>query len=167
MVAIAAVGFAIAWQAREQPAATALQRTSGEQAPAIRLPDLVDPQQEVQLSDADGLPVVLNFWASWCVPCRHEMPAFEAVYRRLGDQVAFIGINHQDRRDDALALLADTGVTYPVGHDPQGEVARDYGLFGMPTTVFISKSGEVLARRTGEMTAEELERTINEILLAR
>ena len=73
------MGFAIAWQAREQPATTALQRTSGEQAPAIRLPDRVDPQPEVQLSDARGLPVVLSFWASWCVPCRNGMPAIVCI----------------------------------------------------------------------------------------
>lgn len=92
------------------------------------------------------------------------MPTFQSVHERLGGRVAFIGINHQDRCEDALDLLAETGVTYPTGYDPAGDVARAYGLFGMPTTVFISADGEILARRTGELDADELERTIEELL---
>lgn len=167
ITAVVSVGFVVAVQARATLPPTALARTSGERAPSIRLPDLVDAAQTVELSDVAGRPVVLNFWASWCVPCRREMPAFQAVHERLGDQVAFLGVNHQDSRSDALALLAETGVTYPSGHDPQGNVARAYGLFGMPTTVFISPDGDILARRTGEMSADELRRTIDELLLNR
>ena len=110
---------------------------------------------------------MLNFWASWCVPCRREMPAFQALHDQLGERVAFVGIDHQDGRTPALALLADTGVTYPTAHDPAGDVAQAYGLYGMPTTVFISPSGERLATRTGEIRADELERTIRQLLLDR
>ena len=159
------VASAIAVQARDAPAVTSLQRVTGERAPAIQLPDLTQPDQTIELDALAGRPVVLNFWASWCVPCRREMPAFQALYERLGSQVAFLGINHQDSRDDALDLLRETGVQYPNGHDPQGRVAHDYGVFGMPTTVFISADGEILARRTGEIHADELERSIKEVLL--
>lgn len=162
---VLAVAVIATIQVRAGPPPTARQRTSGERAPGIELPSVVDPERTIDLRDLAGRPVVLNFWASWCVPCRREMPTFQAAHERLGGQVAFIGINHQDRREDALDLLADTGVTYPIGYDPAGDVARAYGLFGMPTTVFISADGEILARRTGELDAAELARTIQRLLL--
>jgi cytochrome c biogenesis protein CcmG/thiol:disulfide interchange protein DsbE len=117
----------------------------------------------VSLADYRGRPVVLNFFASWCVPCRREMPDFEAVHDRLGNRVAFVGVNHQDQRPAALDLLEETGVTYPSGFDPRGTVAGAYGLFGMPTTIFISPDGRVLERRTGEMSKRELEATIRRL----
>lgn len=161
---VLAVAVVATIQVRAAPPSTALQPTSGERAPDIELPLVVDPERTIDLRDVTGRPVVLNFWASWCVPCRREMPTFQAAHERLAGQVAFIGINHQDRREDALDLLAETGVTYPIGYDPAGDVARAYGLFGMPTTVFISAGGEILARRTGELDADELERTIEDLL---
>lgn len=160
-----AVAVVAAIQVRAAPLPTALQLASGERAPDIQLASVVDPEQTVDLRDVAGRPVVVNFWASWCVPCRREMPTFQALHERLGNRVAFVGIDHQDRREDALDLLAETGVTYPTGYDPAGDVARAYGLFGMPTTVFISVDGEILARRTGEIDADELERTIQRLLL--
>ena len=149
---------------RHPPPCSAL---AASKRPRVTVPGLADPDQTVQLADAAGRPVVLNFFASWCVPCRHEMPTFQALHERLGDQVVFIGIDHQDRREDGLKLLTDTGVTYRAGHDPTGEIARSYGLFGMPTTVFISADGEIVARRTGEMKADELEMAIEDLLLQR
>ena len=151
---------------RASPPPDSLQRGNGEQAPAISLPDLTDPEQTVDLQQtvADR-PVVLNFFASWCVPCRRELPAFQALHERLGDEIAFLGVAHQDRREDALNLIAETGVTYRTGYDPAGDVARDYSLFGMPTTVFISADGEILATRTGELDAADLEAAIDDLLL--
>lgn len=144
---------------------TALRPGDGELAPAFRLPDLRDPTRTIALADYIGRPVVLNFWASWCLPCQREMPAFQALHAKLGERVAFVGIDHQDGRTPALALLADTGVTYPSAHDPAGDVALAYGVYGMPTTVFISPTGERLATRTGELRPDELERTIRQLLL--
>ena len=162
---VVAIAVVAAVQVRAAPSSTALQRASGEQAPAFSLPDLVKPKQTIDLKQVTGRPVVLNFFASWCVPCRREMPSFQALHERLDGQVAFIGIDHQDRREDALDLLAETGVTYPTGYDPAGDIARAYGLFGMPTTVFISAEGEIVGRRTGEIDAAELEATVNDLLL--
>ena len=78
--------------------------------------------------------MVVNFFASWCIPCRKEMPAFQAVSDRVGSKVAFLGIDHQDSREGGLDLVAQTGVRYPIGYDPDGSVATGYGLFGMPNT---------------------------------
>src|SRR5690242_8283084 len=82
---------------RASPPSDALQRCNVEQAPAVSLPDLSDSEQTVDLREASaGRPLVLNFFASWCVPCRHELPAFEALHQRLGDRIAFLGVAHQD-----------------------------------------------------------------------
>lgn len=134
-------------------------------APAFDLENVREGESRVSLGDAAGNPVVVNVWASWCPPCRREMPALAAAHRRFGDRVAFLGVNHQDTRDLAVDLLDETGVTYPSGYDREGTVALDYGLFGMPTTIFIAADGELLERRTGEMTLLELESTISRLFL--
>lgn len=129
-------------------------------APTFSLPDVTNPSERIELTGYRGRPVVLNFWASWCVPCRKEMAAFEAVHRAEGERVAFLGVNHQDGRSLARDLLHETGVTYPSGHDPEGKVASAYRLAGMPSTVFISSSGRLLASRSGEMSRAQLEEAI-------
>ena len=110
-----------------------------------------------------GRPLVINFWASWCIPCRSEMPGFEHVHQHVGDRIQFVGIDHQDTRPSALALLHDTGVTYPTGFDPDGHAAYDYGLVGMPTTVFISADGKVLEQHTGQLSEHDLQATIDRL----
>ncbi|HEY9558424.1 MAG TPA: TlpA disulfide reductase family protein [Acidimicrobiales bacterium] len=133
------------------------------EAPSFALPGLVDEGDVVRLSDHRGSPVVLNFWASWCAPCRREMPALAQVSAELDGRVSFIGIDHQDRREEALALLRQTGVRYPTAFDPTGGTAQDYGLRGMPTTVFIDADGRVLATSLGELTESELRTSILEL----
>lgn len=134
-------------------------RSAGGVAPDIVLPDLRS-DRTVTLAELRGKPVVLNFFASWCVPCRKELPAFQAASVRLGGQVAFLGIDHQDDREGGLRLLSETGVTYPTGYDPDGKVATSYDLFGMPTTVFISADGRILDKHTGELTESQLLATV-------
>jgi cytochrome c biogenesis protein CcmG/thiol:disulfide interchange protein DsbE len=137
---------------------------SAERAPTFVMASLTSEDAVVDLADRAGSPIVLNFWASWCVPCRREMPAFEAVHRDYAGRVAFIGVNHQDGRAEALDLLAETGVTYPTVYDPQGVIAYDYDLFGMPTTVFIDANGRIVGRHTGELTQADLRATLERIL---
>lgn len=132
-------------------------------APPIELPDLVDPTGTVTVP-RPGTPVVLNIWASWCVPCRREMPVLREAYARFGDQVAFIGVNHLDQRDEAIDFVAETGVGYPSGYDPDGSVARTYGAFGVPTTYFITASGRIVAAKTGELSSEELSSQIDRLV---
>lgn len=132
-------------------------------APAFELEGLRDPQRTVSLADFRGRPVVVNFFASWCAPCRREMPALESVYQQVKGDVAFVGIDNQDIRSDALALLEETDVSYPAGFDPDGKVAQAFGIYGMPTTVFVSADGDMLERVTGEMTEERLLATIDRL----
>lgn len=110
-----------------------------------------------------GTPVVLNFWASWCPPCVAEMPDFQSVYEEMGDQVAFVGMNSQDGdRSAAERLVADSGVTYQLASDPDGDLFARFGGIGMPTTVFIDADGNIVATHSGILVADELERTIRD-----
>lgn len=133
--------------------------------PAVRieLPDVRVGAPAVSLAALSGKPVVLNFFASWCIPCTKELPAFQAVAADTKGRVAFVGINHQDNRDAAAKLMSETGVRYPAGFDPRGKVARAFGLRGMPTTIFISASGRVLERRNGEMSGADLRHAIDRL----
>ena len=128
----------------------------GAAAAPFSLPDLRAAGRTVSLADFRGRPVVLNFWSTTCGPCRQEMPALAAVARRYPDRVAFVGVDHEDSRVDALHFLAVTGVRYPVGSDPPGATAEAYRLRGLPTTVFIQADGTVLLRHTGALTERQL-----------
>ena len=132
-------------------------------APAFDLSDLSDPDASVTLADVSG-PLVLNIWASWCVPCRREMPVLQAAHENFGDRVTFLGVNHLDQRVEAGRFLADTGVTYRSVFDPSGSVAADYGAFGLPTTYFVTDSKQIVATKTGELTPEELDEQIERLL---
>ena len=157
VVAIAGltVGSAIMLARRLQPSVDT-PALVGRPAPAFVLDNLAPESNSVSLASFAGRPVVINFWASWCVPCRTEMPALEAAHLALADQVAFIGIDHQDDHTSAVEFIAFTGVTYESGFDPEGRVAAAYGLYGLPTTVLISPDGIVVAEVTGAVTEERL-----------
>ena len=129
-------------------------------APEFRLPRLDDPSRTVALSDFRGQPVVVNFWASWCVPCKKEMPEFQAVADDLRGKVQFLGINEQDVRDRGLALVARTGVRYPSAFDPLGKMVRAYRLRGLPATAFVSAEGDLLDVHTGHLTDPDLRAAI-------
>jgi len=125
-------------------------------AASFDLPRVGAPDERVALGQFAGQALVVNFWASWCVPCRNEMPALEAVATRLAGRVAFVGINHQDGRTPAAEFQQDVGVSYPSGYDPDGGVARAYGVLGLPTTVLVDARGRIVGRRLGELTEAEL-----------
>jgi peroxiredoxin len=100
--------------------------------------------ETMRLSDLRGKIVVLNFWASWCPPCRWEMPDFEEMWQEYGDRdVVFVGVAISDFEESAFAFAQETGVTYPVGLDYTGDIARAYRPTSMPTTFFIDREGIV------------------------
>ena len=131
-------------------------------APYFDLPRVGVAEERVRLADFAGRPVVVNFWASWCVPCRKEMPALQATAERLEGRVVFLGVNHQDGRIPAAEFEREVGVTYPSGSDPDGAVARDFGVVGLPTTVLVDAGGRIVARSLGEVTEDELVELIAE-----
>ncbi len=120
--------------------------------------------QRLSLSDLKGQAVVLNFWASWCAPCRTEMPSFETAYRAYRDRgVVFVGLAVQDDPDAAHAFVQELGITYPTGLDEGNQAAVRYRVTGLPTTVFIARDGTVVRRWTGTLTEQQLMTFVEEL----
>ena len=103
----------------------------------------------------DGRPVFLNLWASWCFPCREEMPAINAASEQFTD-IKFIGVAIQDSRPDAEAFAEEINVTYTIGFDTQNAVDADYSPLGLPASYIISSDGVILERIFGKVTEEDL-----------
>jgi peroxiredoxin len=112
---------------------------------------LLDPQgKKVSLKDFRGKIVFLNFWASWCVPCREEMPAMERLYQEFKDKhFVVFAVSVKDRKQDAIDFAKELKLTYPLALDPEGQVGLLYGAWGLPTTYLIGPKGEGLARAWG------------------
>jgi len=109
------------------------------------------------LRELRGTPVVLNFWASWCLPCREEAPTLQAAWvAQRSRGVALLGLNMQDITDDARAFLREFGATYPNVRDGSNGVARRYGVTGLPETFFISARGDVVGHVIGVVSPVQL-----------
>ncbi len=117
-------------------------------SPDFTLPDL--GQGKVSLKDFRGKLVLLNFWASWCLPCREEMPAMERLYRRYRDRgFVILGVNLKDDKKSAVSFVRELKITFPIAFDPAGEAGLLYGAWGLPTTYLIDSRGIALARAWG------------------
>lgn len=135
----------------------------------VTLP-LLEGDGEVALHDARGDILVINFWASWCLPCRSEHPALLASAREFADvDVRFIGVLSQDRRSSGIAFLDDLGRGDPFTYvwDERSRAALAFGTLGLPETFFIDRNGVIAAKITGPVTQDLLVNTINELLLGR
>ena len=121
-----------------------------------------------RLSDFRGTPVVLNFWASWCGPCKMEMPDFDKKAKELTGQVQFLMVNLTDGTQEtvasASAFIAQEGYTFPVLYDTQQSAAMAYGVYSIPTTYFIDANGYGVAYASGAISAEILQQGIDMIL---
>ena len=115
----------------------------------------------VKLSDFYGKPILLNFWATWCPPCKAEMPDLQEAYETYGDEVCFVMVNLTDGSRDTVEVVktfvADNGYTFPVYFDTQSSAAMAYGIYSIPTTFLISADGALLKSKSGMMTASEVE----------
>ena len=119
---------------------------------------------EVKLSDFRGKGVVLNFWASWCGPCKSEMPHFQEAYEEYGEDVHFLMVNMSsafgDTQEDAQEILTDGGYTFPVYYDTKAECAYGYGVSGIPMTFFIDDEGNIVSGKSGMISKADLLRRI-------
>jgi cytochrome c biogenesis protein CcmG, thiol:disulfide interchange protein DsbE len=121
----------------------------------------------LSLSDFKGKSIVLNFWASWCVPCKEELPLLESAWKRMqaqGKDVIFVGIDYQESSSTAASFLQQNGVSYPAVLDPSGSVASKYGITSLPDTFFINRSGTVISKVLREITAQALSSNLQLIL---
>ena len=120
-----------------------------------------------KLSDFEGKPVVLNFWASWCGPCKSEMPDFEIAYQEYGEKIQFLMINmtdgYQETVSSANDFIKDKGYTFPVFYDSNLEAAKAYSVYSIPATYFIDAEGYIIAWGSGALSAENLQEGINYI----
>ena len=119
---------------------------------------------EVALADYRGTPMVLNFWAAWCEPCRDEMPDLQSVHEAAGDRVAFLGVDTMDAALNAEPFAEDAGITYDLATDRAGALYTAIGGFGMPTTLLVDADGAIQWRQTGPVDAAGLRELIEEHL---
>ena len=156
LLATLAVGFARDPSAVDSPLV-------GRPATAFRLTTLAG--QTFDLGSLRGRPVLLNFWASWCLPCRDEAPLLAAAASdHAADGLQIVGVVYQDSAENALAFMARYGQTYPGLIDPDGRTALDYGVFGIPETFFIDRQAVIVSKQTGPLDADSLRRQLAAIL---
>jgi thiol-disulfide isomerase/thioredoxin len=117
------------------------------------------------LADYEGTPLVLNFFGSWCVPCRKETPDLELVHEELGDKVRFLGLAVNDSARDAKAFVEKFGATYDMGRDANGKLFSQLGGVNMPSTFFVSAQGKIVAAHPGALSAQTLRDLIAKHLL--
>lgn len=125
-------------------------------AKPFSLAELGDQSKQVSLAAYDGRPVVLNFFASWCVPCKKETPLLASFYRSHHSRVLVIGIDAYDRLGAASSFARARGVTYPIGFDQSSSVAVSYGITDLPQTLFLNSRHQIVRHIFGALTAAEL-----------
>jgi len=112
-----------------------------------------------------GKPLVINFWASWCIPCREEMPVLEATWKEYRGEVLFVGVNTQETNaKDAQALMDEFGLSYPNGRDERNRINIDFGLFGLPETFFVRADGTLQYRHSGAVPQKVMDEQLQALL---
>lgn len=152
--------LALIWTQLLTPASGAQSNTFiGHAAPNFSLATLrsSNKQSTLALTDFKGKAVVLNFWASWCGPCKEEAPLLERAWKQeQGKNVVFLGIDFQESSSNAINFLQSYNITYPAGLDVHGSVANKYGVTSLPVTIFINRNGIIVSKEAQELTAQIL-----------
>lgn len=152
-----------------KPAET--QASQEDEAEPMMAPDFIVLDREgaeVSLSDFIGKPVILNFWASWCGPCKSEMPEFEAAYQKYREEIQFMMVNLTDGSretvETAAEYIAGEGYTFPVFFDTESDAAISYGATSIPVTYFVDAEGHLVAYGSGALSGEILQSGMEMIL---
>jgi cytochrome c biogenesis protein CcmG, thiol:disulfide interchange protein DsbE len=129
-------------------------------APAFSFPVLGHSGQQVSLADYAGKPLIVNFFASWCDPCKQETPLLARFYRAEHGKVALVGLDENDVAGSALRFTRANGVSYPVGWDPQFTAASAYGVDALPQTFFLNARHQIVDHIFGAVTLADINRGI-------
>ena len=133
----------------------------GKPLPEYVLPEVRDPSREFRSEELAGAPALLNVWASWCPPCLAELPLLISIT----DEVRIFGLNYKDKREEAVKWLERNGNAFiKSGHDPEGEVARKFGIYGVPETFVIDRIGRIVHRHTGPISVREWARVFRPLI---
>jgi len=167
VVAIAAVTIAVVASNDDEPSpqlkgvAQANSAKVGDVAPDFELETL--DGGKVRLADLRGRPVVVNFWASWCTPCRQEFPLFKSALAQARGKFALVGVDTGDLRGDARRFAREERASWPNGFDADGTVARGYGVDPLPQTFFVRPDGTIASHVIRQLNRAELDRELKQI----
>ena len=134
----------------------------GDAAPAFQATDLAGAT--VALDDFRGRVIVVNFWATWCPPCRVELPELDAYQAEMGGQVVVLGVDTGEPPATVEPFVGQHGLRFPILLDGDGAIAAAYGVVGLPTSLIVDRSGVVRERVTGPMTRDTLARRVERLL---
>jgi cytochrome c biogenesis protein CcmG, thiol:disulfide interchange protein DsbE len=135
----------------------------GKPAPNFTL-NRIDKPGKLQLASLRGKVVVLNFWASWCYPCKQEAPTLAAAAKQYAGRVVVLGVDVNDFAGDARKFAHKYGLDYPIVHDNHNVTSPTYGLTGLPETFFIDRSGKVVVHVAGQVNATEVQDGVQQAL---
>jgi cytochrome c biogenesis protein CcmG/thiol:disulfide interchange protein DsbE len=130
----------------------------GPMAPGFTLDSLTASGQHITLSQYQGKPLIVNFWASWCEPCQQETPLLASWYARQHGHVIVVGLDENDTASSAVQFAKSKGVSYPIGVDPQLAAANAYGVTGLPQTFFLNAQHRIVDHVLGAVTLADLDK---------
>ena len=169
LLSLLALVFGLAWiRLNRVPADGPASPASRPAAPAIGYPApdfaLKTPSgEEFKLSALRGTPVVLNFWATWCPPCRAELPELRSASERYAGQIAVVGVNQAESAATVAKAAVELGLTFPIPLDHRGDVSQVYGVRSLPTTFFIDRDGVIRQIQNGPLTEATLAQLLQTI----
>ena len=157
LVSILGFGALMAWGMANKEDPTGRSGITRVHEPAPQFTLALFSGQDFALEKHLGQPVIINFWASWCVPCREEAPALESTWQAYKDKgVEFVGVDIQNTEEDARAFIKEFRITYPNGPDVGGKITINYGVVGIPVTFFVDRDGIIARRFVGALSEQQL-----------
>ncbi|MCY8669806.1 thiol-disulfide oxidoreductase ResA [Bacillus haynesii] len=134
-----------------------------EQAPNFKLTTL--NCEEIELNKLKGKAVLVNFWGTWCEPCKREMPAIQDAYEQYKDKkFEIVAVNVQESDVSVKSFINNIGISFPIALDKTGEVYRSWNIFNLPSSIFINSEGIIERKYEGEISRKQLDQWINELL---
>ena len=155
-IAIAAALVAVLFMGLGKDPAAIRSPLINKPAPTFALRE-VGTNRTIDIAEFRGKPLVINFWATWCMPCWEEHPVLVANARRLQPNVQFLGVVFDDKEDKILGFLQQRGTSYPTLVDDKGKTAIAYGVGGVPETYFLDGNGVIRVKHTGPMSTDDIQ----------